>query len=211
MDEQNLETQPKGEESGEDQNQENSSEEKKLNPVLWIILIVGAAMLDLFQAGISAMTMAILGTIINFFIDILVGMSLALFFALKGMLDWKLGVSLILGFAAEFFTGGIAPAWLFDILYAFIVTDGKNFAGMVPVIGETAREAALAVMSKGKSVEKQASLRARTDQLKERDKTYMSKNKAFNKNNKKDGQSPEGDSQTGNSGEIQGGGEDYSI
>jgi hypothetical protein len=208
MDEQNLETQPKGEESGGDQNQENSSEEKKLNPVLWIILIIGAAMLDLFQAGISAMTMATLGTIINFLIDILVGMSLALFFALKGILDWRLGFSLILGFAAEFFTGGIAPAWLLDILYAFIITDGKNFAGMVPVIGETAREAALAVMSKGKSVEKQA---ARTNQLKERDKTYMSKNKAFNKNNKKDGQSPEGDSQTGNSGEIQGGGEDYSI
>jgi hypothetical protein len=208
MDEQNLETQPKGEESGGDQNQENSSEEKKLNPVLWIILIVGAATLDLFQAGISVMTAGTLGTIINFLIDILVGMSLALFFALKGILDWRLGFSLILGFAAEFFTGGIAPAWLLDILYAFIITDGKNFAGMVPVIGETAREAALAVMSKGKSVEKQA---ARTNQLKERDKTYMSKNKAFNKNNKKDGQSPEGDSQTGNSGEIQGGGADYSI
>jgi hypothetical protein len=208
MDEQNLETQPKGEEGGGDQNQENSSEEKKLNPVLWIILIVGAAILDLGQAGISAITAGTLGTIINFLIDILVGMSLALFFALKGILDWRLGFSLILGFAAEFFTGGIAPAWLLDILYAFIITDGKNFAGMVPVIGETAREAALAVMSKGKSVEKQA---ARTNQLKERDKTYMSKNKAFNKNNKKDGQSPEGDSQTGNSGEIQGGGADYSI
>lgn len=151
----------------------SAEQEEKLNSVVWILLFIGAAILDLFQAGIAVMTLGTLGTVANILIDIVVGLSLATFFFMKNMLDWKLGISLILGFAIDFFTLGIAPAWLLDILYAWIITDGASKAALAPVIGEAAQKAALAVVSRGKSLEQQAVLKQRSENLSSQNKKYM--------------------------------------
>lgn len=148
---------------------------EKLNSVIWVLLFTGTAMLDLFQAGLSVATAGTLGTIANILIDLLVGPSLALFFYYHDMLDWKLGLSLIIGFAADFFTAGIAPAWLLDMLYAWMITDGASKAALAPVIGEAAQKAALAIMSKGKSPTQQSALGQRSAGLQSQNANYLAK------------------------------------
>ena len=151
------------------------AQKEKLSLVIWVLLFTGTAILDLFQAGLSVATMGTLGTVANILIDLLVGPSLALFFYYHDMLNWKLGLSLIIGFAADFFTAGIAPAWLLDVLFAWMITDGASKAAMAPVIGEVAQKAALAVMSKGRSPTQQAALGQRSAGLQSQNAGYLAK------------------------------------
>ncbi len=131
-------------------NSDNNQTENKLSTVGWLLLASAAIMIDLGQAGLSTITLGTLGTIVNIIIDIFVGLSLFMFLLMKGMLDLKVGISVLLGFAADFLTIGIAPAWTIDIAYIWLVTDGAKKANIVPVVGEQAREAAVKILSKGK-------------------------------------------------------------
>jgi hypothetical protein len=172
--EQEAKNSPEGEEDKETNNlPKGSGKEEKLSTPAWVLLLVGAAILDLFQAGIAIGTLGTFGTLINVLIDINVGLSLALFFFYKNMLDWKVGLSVIFGFAADFITIGIAPSWLLDILYVWMVTDGAKMMNLAPVIGEAAQKAALTIMSKGKNPAQQSQFASRSANIASKNRSYM--------------------------------------
>lgn len=122
-------------------------QEEKLNSAVWLLLATGAGILDLVQLGLEAL---VVGAVLNLLIDIFVGLSLGTFFLMKGMLNWKTGISIFLGFAVDFISDGIAPAWILDIGAVWLFTDGGRQLGKIPFVGEQARQAALMAAQKGK-------------------------------------------------------------
>lgn len=123
----------------------SENREEKLNSAVWLLLGTGAVMIDFAQVALDAF---VIGFVLNIFIDIFVGLSLAFFFAINKMLDLKLAVSLLLGFALDFISAGILPAWSADIAYAWLVTDGSSKLGKVPVVGEAVEKAAKTALKK---------------------------------------------------------------
>lgn len=138
--------------SANQQNVTTVPREKKFNDAVWVLLGTAAIIIDLAQGADFLITLGTVGTVVNMLADIFIGLSLATLFLIKGMLDWKLGISLILGFAVDFLTAGIAPAWSIDILYAWLVTDGATTLGRLPM-GETIQQAALVTVAKSKKPE----------------------------------------------------------
>ena len=120
-------------------------QEEKLNIVIWVLLATGAGIIDLLQIGLEFL---VIGTVLNLLIDILVGLSLGTFFLLKGMLNWKTGFSIFLGFAVDFITDGIAPAWIIDIGLVWIQTDGTRQLNKIPIVGEKVKQAAMVAIQK---------------------------------------------------------------
>ncbi len=130
----------------------------KFSPTAWFLLGLATAMIDTVQIGVDALGAAFAGIgeipaqIVNVFIDIVVGLSLFFLFLSKGMLDWKLTVSIVLGFLVDFFTLGIFPAWTADVGYAWLITDGAKTLGAIPIVGGVAQTALAAKLSGGKGV-----------------------------------------------------------
>jgi len=119
--------------------------EPKLLPVVWAMLFTAMIIVDLLQVALDAV---VIGFLANILIDVVVGPSLALFFYLRGMLDKKLTISLILGFALDWLSLGILPTWTADIAYAWLVTDGSKTIGKVTGAEETAKKISSKLLKK---------------------------------------------------------------
>lgn len=118
---------------------------KKLSLAIWIMLGLGAVMIDFAQGALAPTLLAL---VVNMLADIFVGLALFTFFWFHKMLNRKLIISLLLGFLVDFVSLGIMPAWSFDIAYAWFVTDGANVIAKVPGAGEKAEELVQKIASK---------------------------------------------------------------
>lgn len=141
-----TEPEPEGEKSSQASAPE-PEQEQKLNIAIWVILATGAGIIDAAQIGLEAL---LIGTVLNPLIDIFVGLSLGTFFLVKGMLNWQTGLSIFGGFAVDFISDGILPAWVLDIGIVWLQTDGSKQLGKIPFIGEKARQAALMAIQRGR-------------------------------------------------------------
>lgn len=135
---------PKSDQNKPSESLATTQQEQKLNSAVWALLGTGAVLLDLIQIPLAALV------IVNLIIDIFVGLSLGTFFLIKGMLNWKTGISIFGGFAVDFITDGIAPAWILDIGAVWLFTDGSAQLGKIPFFGGQIEQAATIALQKGK-------------------------------------------------------------
>ncbi|MDO8564598.1 MAG: hypothetical protein Q7R88_01235 [bacterium] len=122
--------------------------EPKLSPGSWYMLFLAAIFLDLVQMGVGATG---IGLPINTVVDLAVGGALYFLFFMKGMLDWRLTLSVLGATAVDAGTGGVFPAWTFDIAYAWVINDGSSALRGVPLIGGKIERAVQTVASKGRT------------------------------------------------------------
>ena len=125
-----------------------SPQEEKFSTATWALLFTATAVIDLAQIGIDAIG---IGFFVNWLVDIFVGLSLVTFFLINNMLDWRLATSLLMAFGLGELTGGAMPAWVMDIGYAWLITDGSRTMGNVPIVGEKAAQIARTALQKGDS------------------------------------------------------------
>jgi hypothetical protein len=118
---------------------------QKLGLVTWIMLGIGAVIIDFAQDALAATVLALIA---NMLIDIVVGLSLFGFFWFKGIMDRRLAISLVLAFLIDFVSLGIMPAWVFDIAYAWFITDGAKVVSKIPGGGEEAEQLVKKLVSK---------------------------------------------------------------
>ncbi|MEN9524355.1 MAG: hypothetical protein RL536_424 [Candidatus Parcubacteria bacterium] len=93
----------------------------RIKPREWKILYAISGAIDLIQIILDFVTVGTLGVAISEIADIVIGVLMVIYFLLRGFSPTKhytLFLSLLGLAALEELTGGIAPAWTFDIYNA---------------------------------------------------------------------------------------------
>ncbi len=117
---------------------EKQQDQKQIfSPAIWILLALAAGTIDLLQiflTAISIMTFG-LGTILSIILDFIFSMTLFSIFFFGGIRNKVVLGSVLAGLGIGVFSAGAMPAWIVDIGFAWILTDGRGSFGQIPLVG----------------------------------------------------------------------------